>query len=64
MRAIMHELMVEFANEKLRVVELARWRKIGKFDAVNPAPIQYIKNDPSKAFLLLPIEETSANTKL
>jgi hypothetical protein len=64
MRAIIHESMVEFANEKLRVLELARWRKNGKFDATNPEPIQYIKTNPSKAFLLLPIEETSANTKL
>lgn len=61
MRAIMHEGMVEFSNEKLRVLDLARWRKNDKFSTVNPEPVAYIANDPSKALLPYPNEETEAN---
>lgn len=61
MRAIMHESLVEFANEKLRVLELARWRKNNKFSALNPDPIDYIVQDPSKALLPYPDSEVSRN---
>ncbi|MBN2611292.1 MAG: RagB/SusD family nutrient uptake outer membrane protein [Bacteroidales bacterium] len=61
MRAIMHESMAEFANEKLRVLELARWRKNNKFSALNPDPVGYIASNPSKALLPYPVEETSSN---
>lgn len=61
MRAIMHESMVEFSNEKLRVLELARWRKNNKFSTVNPDPVEYIAKDGSKALLPYPNEETEAN---
>lgn len=61
MRAIMHESMVEFSNEKLRVLDLARWRKNGKFSVLNPDPIAYIVSDASKALLPYPNEETSRN---
>lgn len=61
MRAIMHEGMVEFSNEKLRVLDLARWRNNDKFSALNPEPIQYIVNDPSKALLPYPDDEVSRN---
>lgn len=63
-RAIMHEGMVEFANEHIRVLDLIRWRKNGKFNATNPEPIAYIASDPSKALLVLPLEETSRNTNI
>lgn len=63
-RAIMHEGMVEFANEHIRTLDLARWRKNGKFNAVNPEPISYIATDQSKALLVLPLEETSRNTNI
>lgn len=62
MRAIMHEYIVEFANEKLKVLELARWRKNDKFSAVNPDPVAYIAKNPNKALLPYPIEEASRNT--
>lgn len=61
MRAIMHEGMVEFSNEKLRVLDLARWRKNNMFSALNPDPIEYIANDPSKALLPYPNEESGRN---
>lgn len=61
MRAIMHEGMVEFANEKLRVLDLARWRKNNKFSTLNPDPIDYIRQDPSKALLPIPLREKSSN---
>lgn len=64
LRAIMHESTVEFGNEKTRVLDLARWRKNNKFSAINPDPIAYIVQDSKKAYLVLPIEETSANTKI
>ena len=57
-RAIMHESLVEFSNELYRAVELARWRKNGNFSALNPEPIRYIANDPSKALLPIPDVET------
>lgn len=63
-RAIMHENTVEFGNEKLRVLELARWRKNGKFSALNPDPIGYIASDPSKALLPLPQEEAGRNASI
>lgn len=63
MRAIMHESMVEFSNEKLRVLELARWRKNDKFSTVNPDPVGYIADNPSKALLPYPNEEVSRNTQ-
>lgn len=63
-RAIMHESLVEFANEKLRVLELARWRKNGKFSALNPDPITYIVNNPRRALLVYPNEEVSANMNI
>ena len=63
-KAIMHESMVELANEHIRALELARWRKNGKYNAVNPEPIAYIKSDPSKALLVLPLEETSRNVNI
>jgi len=61
MRAIMHESLVEFANEKLRVLELARWRKNNQFSALNPDPVGYIADNPDKALLPYPIEESSRN---
>jgi len=64
MTAIMHESLVEFSNEKLRVLELARWRKNKKFTAINPDPIAYIVTDPGKAFLVYPNDETMANPKI
>ncbi len=64
MRAIMHESMVEFSNEKLRVVELARWRKLGKFSTLNPDPIAYIATNPAKALLPYPLEEVTANPNI
>ncbi|MFW5656244.1 MAG: RagB/SusD family nutrient uptake outer membrane protein [Bacteroidota bacterium] len=64
MRAIMHESLVEFANEKLRVLDLARWRKNGKFSTLNPDPVDYIANNPNKALLVLPHDETSRNINI
>ncbi len=64
MSAIMHESMVEFSNEKLRVLELARWRKNNKFTAVNPDPIDYIAADSNKALFPYPNAETSANINI
>ncbi|WP_163713615.1 RagB/SusD family nutrient uptake outer membrane protein [Mangrovibacterium lignilyticum] len=64
MRAIMHESYVEFSDEKLRELELARWRKNNKFSTLNPDPIDYIVSDPSKAYLVYPNEETTANTNI
>jgi len=64
MRAIMHESMVEFSNEKLRVLELARWRKNSKFSTVNPDPVGYIASNPSKALLPYPLEETASNVNI
>lgn len=61
MRAIMHESNVEFSNEKLRVLDLARWRKNDMFSALNPDPVEYIAKDPSKALLPYPNEETGRN---
>lgn len=63
-KAIMHESTVELANEHIRTLDLARWRKNGKFNSVNPDPIAYIAADPSKALLVIPSEETSRNTNL
>ena len=63
-RAIMHESMVEFAHENFRALELARWRKNGKFSTLNPDPIAYIVSNPSKALLVYPNEEVSANPNL
>lgn len=63
-RAIMHESMVEFAHENFRVLELARWRKNGKFSTLNPDPIAYIVSNPAKALLVYPNEEVSANPNL
>jgi len=63
-RAIMHESMVEFAHENFRVLELARWRKNGKFTTLNPDPISYIVNNPSRKFLVYPNAEVSANPNL
>lgn len=62
MRAIMHESMVEFSNEKLRFLDLARWRKNNMFSALNPEPVEYIAKDPSKALLPYPNEESGRNT--
>ncbi len=64
MRAIMHESMVEFSNEKLRVLELARWRKNNKFSTLNPDPVGYIASNPDKALLPYPLEETASNTNI
>lgn len=64
MRAIMHESFVEFSNEKLRVLELARWRKNDKFSDLNPDPIDYIRTNPNKALLPLPNEEVSRNVNV
>lgn len=64
MRAIMHEGSVEFSNEKLRALDLARWRKNSKFSTLNPDPISYIASDPGKTYLVLPLEETSTNTNI
>ncbi len=61
MRAIMHESLVEFANEKLRVLELARWRKNDMFSTLNPDPVGYIADNPAKALLPYPVEEASRN---
>ena len=61
-RAIMHESLVEFSNELYRAVELARWRKNGKFSALNPEPIGYIATNPTKALLPIPSNETSNNS--
>jgi hypothetical protein len=61
-RAIMHESLVEFSNELYRAVELARWRKNGKFSALNPEPIGYIADNPTKALLPIPSNETSNNS--
>jgi starch-binding outer membrane protein, SusD/RagB family len=63
-RTIMQESLVEFANEKLRVLELARWRKNGHFDTLNPDPVAYIRNNAARAFLPLPDEEVSRNTSI
>lgn len=63
-RAIMHESMVEFAHENIRVLDLARWRKNGKFSTLNPDPIGYIVSNPTKALLVYPNEEVSANPNL
>lgn len=64
MRAIIHESLVEFSNEKLRVLELARWRKNNKFSAVNPDPVGYIASNPNKALLPYPLEETTSNPNI
>ena len=64
MRAIMHEETVEFSDEKLRVLDLARWRKNDKFSALNPDPVDYIANNPNKALLVYPNEETSRNVNI
>jgi len=64
MTAIMHESMVEFSNEKLRVLELARWRKNNKFTATNPEPIGYIAKTPSKALYPYPKDEVNRNTNI
>ncbi|MBN2817569.1 MAG: RagB/SusD family nutrient uptake outer membrane protein [Bacteroidales bacterium] len=61
-RAIMHESLVEFSNELFRAVELARWRKNGKFSALNPEPIEYIATNPNKALLPIPSNETDNNS--
>lgn len=61
MRAIMHESLVEFSNEKLRVLELARWRKNNQFSALNPDPVGYIADNEDKALLPYPVEESSRN---
>lgn len=61
MRAIMHESLVEFSNEKLRVLELARWRKNNQFSTLNPDPVGYIADNPDKALLPYPVEESSRN---
>lgn len=63
-KTIMHESLVEFANEHIRTLELARWRKNGKFNAINPEPVPSIAADPSRALLVLPMEETSRNTNI
>lgn len=63
-KAIIHESMVELAHEHIRTLDLARWRKNGKFNVVNPEPIAYIASDASKALLVLPLEETSRNIKI
>ncbi|MCF8357882.1 MAG: RagB/SusD family nutrient uptake outer membrane protein [Prolixibacteraceae bacterium] len=63
-RALMHETTVELGNEKVRVLDLARWRKNGKFSDLNPDPIDYIVRDSQKALLVLPIEETSTNMNI
>ena len=63
-RAIMHESTVEFSNEKLRVLELTRWRKNGKFSTLNPDPIPYIANNPNRALLVYPNDEVSANPNI
>ena len=64
MRAIIHESLVEFSNEKLRVLELARWRKNNKFSVLNPDPVGYIASNPDKALLPYPLEETASNTNI
>lgn len=64
MKAIMHESLVEFANEKLRVLELARWRRNNKFSTLNPDPVAYIAANPNKALLVYPNEETTANINI
>ena len=64
MRAIMHEESVEFSDEKLRVLDLARWRKNNKFTTLNPDPVAYIAADPNKAFLPYPNEEVSRNINI
>ena len=64
MRAIMHEETVEFSDEKLRVFDLARWRKNNKFSTINPDPVAYIAADPNKAFLPYPNEEVSRNINI
>ncbi len=58
---IMHEAMVEFANEKLRVLDLSRWRKNGWFGSNIPEPVGYIATDPEKAILPYPTSETDRN---
>ena len=63
-RAIMHESLVEFSNELYRAVELARWRKNGKFSALNPEPIEYIATNPNKAILPIPSNEVDNNSKI
>jgi len=63
-RAIMHESLVEFSNELYRAVELARWRKNDKFSTLNPEPIEYIANNPNKAILPIPSNETNNNSKI
>ncbi|HDR89443.1 MAG TPA: RagB/SusD family nutrient uptake outer membrane protein [Bacteroidetes bacterium] len=63
-RAIMHESLVEFSNELFRAVELARWRKNGKFSALNPEPIEYIANNPNRALLPIPSTEVSNNSEI
>ncbi|TCO10693.1 RagB/SusD family nutrient uptake outer membrane protein [Natronoflexus pectinivorans] len=60
-RTIMHESLVEFSNEKLRPLELARWRRNGHFDETNPDPVAYIRNNPARALLPLPDTEVSRN---
>ncbi len=61
MRAIIHEETVEFSDEKLRVLDLARWRKNNKFTTLNPDPVAYIAANPRKALLPYPNEEVSRN---
>ncbi len=56
--------MVEFSNEKLRVLELAPWRKNDKFSTVNPDPVGYIKSNPSMALLPYPLDETGSNVNI
>lgn len=61
-RAIMHESLVEFSHEMYRAVELARWRKNGKFSTLNPEPIEYIATNPNKALLPIPSNEVDNNS--
>lgn len=57
MKAIMHESMVEFANEKLRILDISRWKKNGQFSAISPDPVNY-------STLPYPSEETDRNPNI
>jgi hypothetical protein len=64
MHAIMHESKIELAGEKIRAIDILRWRKNGKFNSLDPEPIPYIAVDANKALLPIPSTEISANSKL
>jgi hypothetical protein len=59
-RAIMHEKMVELANEEIRNVDILRWRKKGYFAT---DPLSYFKANRDE-LLPIPLAEIDNNPKL